>query len=158
MTSQVRLEWSGPCQPAVFDVVVFSLFLEYLPCPQHRWRACHKALRLLRTQGLLLVITPDSKHVGHNAGMMKSWRQTLEDMGYCRYRYTKEPHLHCMAYRKTGTSSSATTRSELEISGLYIPQDINDVVEPQSEQVTRALRNNNENSDIAGMFENLPLE
>lgn len=83
-----------------FDVVVFSLLLEYLPTPGHRWQCCLKASDLLRTDGLLLIVTPDSKHQNRNASMIKSWRVALEHIGFSRTNYTKLAHLHCLVFRK----------------------------------------------------------
>ncbi|KAF2366752.1 Methyltransferase type 11 [Trinorchestia longiramus] len=41
-----------------YDVVVFSLVLDYIPCPEARLRCCRKAHQLLRPGGLLLIVTP----------------------------------------------------------------------------------------------------
>ncbi|XP_014675306.1 PREDICTED: probable methyltransferase BTM2 homolog, partial [Priapulus caudatus] len=85
-----------------FHVVVFSLLLEYLPSPAPRWRCCGTAHALLRDGGLLVVVTPDSKHVNRNAPQMRAWRAAVESLGFRRWRYEKLAHLHCMAFRKTG--------------------------------------------------------
>ena len=45
---------------ASFQVVVFSLLLEYLPASVQRWACCVKAHSLLVPHGLLLIVTPDS--------------------------------------------------------------------------------------------------
>jgi 25S rRNA (adenine2142-N1)-methyltransferase len=47
-----------------FDVVIFSLLLSYMPSPRQRFACCAKARQVLKTNGLLLIITPDSNHVG----------------------------------------------------------------------------------------------
>lgn len=83
-----------------FDVIVFSLLLEYLPTSEQRIQCCEKAVQLLRPEGILLVITPDSKHVGANAKLMKTWRYTLALMGLSRIKYEKLEHITCMAFRK----------------------------------------------------------
>lgn len=108
-----------------FHVVVFSLLLEYLPSPQQRWTCCKKAHRLLMLDGLLLIVSPDSHHQQRNAPMMKSWKMAVESLGFSRWRYVKQEHLHCIAFRKTrcpvddgsdlGEAAAATM--------LYIPQD-----------------------------------
>nr|CAI5825729.1 unnamed protein product [Callosobruchus analis] len=84
-----------------FDIVVFSLYLEYLPSPKQRLGSCVKAYELLKTEGLLVIISPDSNHVGANAKIMKSWRSCLAKVGYSRIKYEKLTHLHCMAFRKS---------------------------------------------------------
>lgn len=84
-----------------FDVVVFSLLLEYLPNSKQRLLCCQKAYDLLRFEGLLVIITPDSKHQGANAKIFKSWRFILADLGFSRVKYVKLTHLHCMAFRKS---------------------------------------------------------
>lgn len=84
-----------------FDVVVFSLLLEYLPSPKQRLECCQRAYEVLKYEGLLMIITPDSKHVGANANLMKSWRFILATFGFYRVKYEKLPHIHCMAFRKS---------------------------------------------------------
>jgi hypothetical protein len=54
-----------------FDAVVFCLLLEYLPLPQLRYRVCYKACRVLKTGGLLIIVTPDSCHQGRNLDQVK---------------------------------------------------------------------------------------
>lgn len=83
-----------------YDVVVFSLLLEYLPVSEQRKLCCKKAFNLLKLEGILIIITPDSKHVGANAKIMKNWRYTLALMGFSRITYEKLPYLHCMTFRK----------------------------------------------------------
>lgn len=83
-----------------FQAVVFCLVLEYLPSCMQRWSFCKKAASLLRPNGLLFIITPDSKHQQRNAAMIASWRKALENIGLLRLRYEKRQHLHCMAFRK----------------------------------------------------------
>lgn len=84
-----------------FDVIVFSLLLEYLPTSDQRIICCEKAYRLLRTEGILIIITPDSKHVGANARLMKTWRYTLALIGFNRVKYEKLQHITCMVFRKS---------------------------------------------------------
>lgn len=84
-----------------FDVIVFSLLLEYLPTSEQRIECCEKAYRLLRTEGILIIITPDSKHVGANARLMKTWRYTLALMGFNRVKYEKLQHITCLVFRKS---------------------------------------------------------
>lgn len=83
-----------------FQAVVFCLVLEYLPSCTQRWSFCRKAALLLKPNGLLFIVTPDSKHQQRNAAMIASWRRALEHIGLLRVRYEKRQHLHCMAFRK----------------------------------------------------------
>ncbi|XP_044750448.1 S-adenosylmethionine sensor upstream of mTORC1 [Coccinella septempunctata] len=111
-----------------FDIVVFSLFLEYIPCPDLRFKCCEKAMELLRPEGLLFIITPDSKHVGANAQLMKSWRFMLAEIGFSRIKYEKLPHIHCMVFRKSIHSEIAQRWSVLHKNNqifdkMFIPQD-----------------------------------
>lgn len=83
-----------------FNVVLFSLLLEYLPSNEQRILCCKKAYQLLKPEGILIIITPDSKHVGANAQLMKAWRYTLAGLGFMRIKYEKLTHLHCIVFRK----------------------------------------------------------
>ena len=84
-----------------FDVVVFCLLLEYLPSPRLRFKACQKAKQLLKTNGLLLIVTPDSsKNQAKNETQMKSWRLALASIGLLRVYIEKQKHLRCMGYVK----------------------------------------------------------
>lgn len=121
-----------------FDAVVFSLFLEYLPCPKQRHECCLKAYKALRQGGILLIITPDSKHVHANAKFMKSWRLALSKLGMMRVSYEKLPHLHCLVYRKCihpevarrWAALQTITSDELftQEGKIFIPQDFQDFV------------------------------
>lgn len=111
-----------------FDIVVFSLLLEYLPSSRQRLVCCEKAYELLKSEGLLIVITPDSNHVGANAKYMKSWRYVLAKMGFSRIKYEKLPHVHCMAFRKAINKAVTCRWAELHkyqqlFEEIYIPQD-----------------------------------
>lgn len=83
-----------------FDVVVFSLLLEYMPSPGQRLECARKAYEVLDNEGILLIITPDSKHVGINAKLRKNWRYTLALLGFNRIRFEKLEHVTCMVFRK----------------------------------------------------------
>lgn len=83
-----------------FDIVVFSLLLEYLPHPSLRYDCCLKAYELLRPGGALLIITPDSKHPSANSQLIKNWRMALAHLGFIKVSYEKTEHLHCMTYTK----------------------------------------------------------
>ncbi|CAD5115624.1 DgyrCDS4579 [Dimorphilus gyrociliatus] len=102
-----------------FDVVVFSLLLEYFPSSEQRHICCEKAYEVLKGDGLLVIITPDSSHQNKNMNMIKSWKLAMENLGFTRWRYEKLQHLHCMAYRKFGKKRVFSDNYKL----LFIPQD-----------------------------------
>ncbi|XP_045463053.1 S-adenosylmethionine sensor upstream of mTORC1 isoform X2 [Harmonia axyridis] len=124
-------EESNDLPHSSFDIVVFSLFLEYIPCPDLRFKCCEKALTLLKPEGLLFIITPDSKHVGANAQLMKSWRFMLAEIGFSRIKYEKLPHIHCLAFRKSLhpkiTERWAVLHKNCQVyKKMFIPQDLLD--------------------------------
>ena len=117
-------------QTESFDVVLFSLLLEYIPTPEQRLSCCRRAYDVLRYEGILIIITPDSKHVGANAKYMKSWQHALADLGFTRIKYEKLQHVHCMAFRKCLHEAVSKRWSDLHAhnkvyDGVYIPQDFN---------------------------------
>lgn len=111
-----------------FDVVVFSLLLEYMPTSAQRLQCCRNAYELLRPEGVLIVITPDSKHVGANARLLKTWRYALALMGFSRVRFEKLQHLSCMAFRRSPRRRVAQRWAQLHREAymsvaMPIPQD-----------------------------------
>lgn len=117
-----------------FDVIVFSLLLEYLPASNQRKVCCANAYDLLKYEGLLLIITPDSKHTGANAKLMKNWQYTLAIMGFSRIKYEKFKHISCMAFRKAIDKIVTKRWAEIHKTSdmtddLFIPQDFNDSTE-----------------------------
>ena len=106
----------------MFHIVVFSLLLSYFPSAVQRWECCRKAHRLLCTNGILLIVTPDSSHQNKNSAMIKSWKTGIESLGFVRWKYQKQTHLHCMAFRKVAPCHSykhGNGSAEM----MYIPQD-----------------------------------
>ena len=97
---------------AAFDVVTFNLLLTYIPTPKLRRLACLQARRCLRLNGLLLIVAPDSRHVGKGVAWMKAWRTSLEHSGFRRCRYEKLENLHCMGYRATMIESPPAEEEE----------------------------------------------
>lgn len=85
---------------STFDIVVFSLFLEYFPLPLQRYKCCQKAYKVLKPGGLLVIVTPDSNHASSNSKLMKNWRISLSNLGFWRIKYEKLTHIHCMVFRK----------------------------------------------------------
>lgn len=113
-----------------FDIIVFSLLLEYLPSSNQRLKCIKNAYELLDNEGLLIIITPDSKHVGANAKLMKNWRYTLAQMGFSRIKFEKMEHLTCMVFRKCIDRSISVRwarihKEEYMNDELNIPQDFN---------------------------------
>lgn len=158
----------GLCSPvqglpqAGFHVVVFSLLLEYFPSPLQRCVCCEKAHKLLALNGLLLIITPDSSHQNRNAPMIRSWRVAIESLGFRRWRYVKQEHLHCMAFRKvvcTTSKGSQFKGGDVGADMMYIPQDFRD---PETEEsvelcsVGSAPRSEEENLLLRENFLELP--
>lgn len=130
----------------LFDVVVFSLLLSYFPSPVQRWLCCSKAHRILRTNGILLIVTPDSSHQNKNSAMIKSWKAGIESLGFVRWKYKKQTHLHCMAFRKVASCHSYN-RGNGSAELLYIPQDFQEEEEKFDESFSY-VRSEGEVSDI----------
>lgn len=109
-----------------FDVVVFCLFLEYLPSPDQRLKACELAWSVLKPGGVLTVVTPDSNHQSANSSLMKSWKIALAQIGFIRFKIEKLKYLYCMAFRKTVHAEKYKTLPEYhcnETPQILIPQD-----------------------------------
>lgn len=83
-----------------FHIVIFSLLLEYLPSSTQRIKCCEKAFQVLRTKGVLIIITPDSSHEMKNSKQIKNWRWTLAKIGFQRIKVEKLRNLTCMTFRK----------------------------------------------------------
>lgn len=147
-----------------FDAVVFSLLLEYLPTSEQRLKCCEKAYDLLRSEGVLIIITPDSKHVGANAKLMKTWRYALGLMGFGRVKYEKLEHISCMVFRKCfdGEVSRRWARMHKESYmdfKIEIPQDSNAHYESESNEeptegeMVEDEGNPSESNDLASKLE-----
>lgn len=128
-----------------FDVVVFSLLLEYLPSSEQRVKCVQNSYEVLDNEGLLVIITPDSKHVGANAKLMKNWRHTISQLGFNRIMFEKMEHVTCMIFRKCIHKSVSERWAKLhkeagmtENLSLNIPQDFNDDMEEQLEERSEA--------------------
>lgn len=111
-----------------YECVVFSLLLEYIPSSELRLQCCQKAYDLLKYEGILVIITPDSQHVGKNAAIMKNWRYTLGMMGFSRIKFEKLPHITCMIFRKASDARvtqrwSALHKEDYMDLTIDIPQD-----------------------------------
>lgn len=140
-----------------FYVVLFSLILEYLPCPHQRLLCCKKAYDLLIPEGVLIVITPDSKNSNCNMDIVKSWRYLFAEMGFRRIKQEKLPYINCMIFRKSLNSEIARRWAKLNerykvYDLLVIPQDFNKQI---VEEFERHLDNFN-SCDNVELFSELP--
>ncbi|XP_015437263.1 PREDICTED: probable methyltransferase BTM2 homolog [Dufourea novaeangliae] len=148
-----------------YNVVVFSLFLEYLPCPKQRYTCCKKAYNLLQYGGILFIISPDSKHVGANARLMKSWRYVLSKLGFMRIKYEKLRHIHCMIFRKSIYKQVAIRWANMQTlpendplyqddTAIYIPQDFRNISSNNKHQEKEETKK----EAMTCMFHELPFE
>lgn len=110
-----------------FDAVIFSLLLEYLPTSEQRIKCCENAYQVLKPQGVLIIVTPDSNHETKNSQLIKNWRWTLAKLGFTRVKVEKLKNLTCMAFRKSLPSIAnhwADTHQEAWMKfKIEIPQD-----------------------------------
>eukprot|EP00092_Neocalanus_flemingeri_P015016 GFUD01016218.1.p1 GENE.GFUD01016218.1~~GFUD01016218.1.p1 ORF type:complete len:321 (-),score=89.20 GFUD01016218.1:7-969(-) len=121
-----------------FQVVIFCLLLEYLPTPHQRWQCVRRAAQLLREDGLLCIVTPDSSHMGRNSQQLKSWRQGLGLLGLSKVSYEKSQHFHGLVYRKPRKLLQHLISKETEkvVGGdrndlFYIPQDFSTTIDEE---------------------------
>nr|XP_045592865.1 S-adenosylmethionine sensor upstream of mTORC1-like [Procambarus clarkii] len=99
-SSEISLNTITVLEGGSYDVVVFCLLLEYIPSPKQRFLCCQKAYDLLKPNGILCIITPDSKHQNANVHLYKLWKITLGFLGFARTKYEKLTHFHGMVFRK----------------------------------------------------------
>ncbi|XP_028397987.1 S-adenosylmethionine sensor upstream of mTORC1-like [Dendronephthya gigantea] len=141
-----------------FDVVVFCLLLSYLPVREQRWTCCLKAHELLKDNGLLIIITPDSSHQNKNMSMIKSWKTAVESIGFLRWKYQKDIHTHCMAFRKKigcSEDNSKTIEGGCPEQMLYIHQELDENFE-LDKNASSKVYDEDECSVVEG-FEVLPF-
>lgn len=147
-----------------FDAVVFSLLLEYLPCPKQRYICCGKAYNVLRSGGILVIASPDSKHVGANAKLMRSWRYALSKLGFMRIKYEKLRHVHCLAFRKCRCKEVAMRWANLQRfpendnkyiseTEIFIPQDFQTHCSHEKQEESDKY----DEHDLANVFSELPF-
>jgi len=150
-----------------FHVVVFSLLLEYLPTSHQRVLCCQSAWRLLAVDGLLVIVTPDSRRQHRNGRVATDWRRDVESIGFARWRYEKLEHVHCMAFRKVVDEGEGRRRivpgSPSSVDALRIPQDRDVVGEDCDEyNVDSTCRNtpvpSGEQSDTEQLIELLAVD
>ena len=89
--------------------------------------------------------------------MMKSWKEAIESLGFKRWKYVKQEHLHCMAFRKV-TYEQSLLVSDVSPDMLYIPQDYNNADEGNDYDYffESPVRTDDENSFISQCYEELP--
>ncbi|XP_058804992.1 S-adenosylmethionine sensor upstream of mTORC1 isoform X2 [Phymastichus coffea] len=154
-------------QKESFDAVIFSLFLEYIPCPKQRFSCCEKAYQLLKSKGILLIVTPDSKHAGANTKIVNtSWKIILAQLGFMRISYEKLQHVHCMAFRKCFYKESALKcinwnkipdDKELFFSSrIFIPQDFQNKKDQNIDYTEKTVKYSID--EIISLFNELPSE
>ncbi|XP_013139599.1 PREDICTED: probable methyltransferase BTM2 homolog [Papilio polytes] len=145
-----------------YDIVTFCFLLEYIPNSELRIEACVRAYNLLKLGGILIINTPDSKHVGANSRLMKCWRYTLACLGFSRIKYEKFKHMHCLVFRKSLHKDIAKRwtllckEPNIEY-GLFIPQDfLSDKEENQTNPDKTSIHVTN-SANITEYFVELPF-
>ncbi|GLH03387.1 S-adenosylmethionine sensor upstream of mTORC1 [Gryllus bimaculatus] len=130
------------------------------------------AYHILKPEGLLFIISPDSKHASANASLMRQWRICLAYLGFTRVVYEKLPHIHCMAFRKNChvvASQQWARRAMSQKNEYFLMENIDNVHEllkiPQddteyliAEVVEQPIRSDEDNSELVDMFEELPQD
>lgn len=147
-----------------FDVVVFSLLLEYLPSPEQRFVCCSKASSLLKKGGILLILTPDSKHASANSKLLKQWRFALATVGFLLLQTEKLKHLRCLLFAKT--SDLTITMKWLSVQkitlppeeAIAIPQDKNQYDNIGNNKKGEQMRDEIDNKFVADSFSCLIAE
>ncbi|OXU29011.1 hypothetical protein TSAR_005139 [Trichomalopsis sarcophagae] len=151
-----------------FDAVIFSLLLEYIPSPEQRFLCCQKAYDLLKNGGVLIIATPDSKHMGANTKVINtSWKVVLAKLGFMRIQYEKLPHIHCLVFRKCFYKVAAMKKidwkkineeDELFSSGkIFIPQDFHTKLNEESPDTSFKKFEHND-QELVSLFGELPCE
>jgi hypothetical protein len=102
-------------------VVVFCLLLSFMPAAEHRWRCCLNAWKLLKPDGLLLIISPMSIQwkPHRDSAALKQWKESIEAIGFIRWQQTRVERNHCMAFRKT----MAPAEVDIASGALHMPCD-----------------------------------
>ncbi|XP_023342826.1 probable methyltransferase BMT2 homolog isoform X2 [Eurytemora carolleeae] len=139
-----------------FHVILFCLLLEYIPSQLARLECCEKASKVLKKNGILIIITPgteqleqspplapisDSSHQNKNSVLIRGWKQVLSQIGFAQVYYEKKQHFHGLVFRKLGEEEMALVRMENSLIPLtreemiqrfQIPQDSNPEVSLES--------------------------
>ena len=143
-----------------YDAVLFSLLLEYLPSPSQRFTSCHKATSLLKKGGLLLILTPDSKHASANSRLVRQWRLALASLGLWMLAAEKLKHLRCFTFVKAHDEriiAEWLAMQKVELcpdEAIVIPQDNNlygEICNTEAE----LNRNHTDNRHLAETFSDM---
>ena len=92
------------------------------------------AHKLLKYNGILIIITPDSHRQHRNAPLIRDWKTALQSIGFEKWRYVKLEHLHCLVFRKNRLKCGSEENEEL-IEMLKVHQDFS------KNEVDQALSN-----------------
>lgn len=152
-----------------FDAVIFSLFLGYLPCPKQRYLCCKNAYDVLKYGGILIIVSPDSKHVGANAKLIKSWRYTLSKLGFMRIKYEKLRHMHCLAFKKCKNKNAAARWADMQCfsennmkyisnTEIFIPQDFGRVYFEEKQEKIECNEIKYDETDLVNIFSEMPFD
>ena len=119
-----------------YDVILFSLLLEYLPSSDQRLKCCEKSYELLKPEGTLIIITPDSNSQHTNSQLMKNWQYVMSVIGFQRMKLEKLANITAMGFRKSLSKKIPTRWARIYKKPymdykLEIPQDRN-VIEDDS--------------------------
>ena len=95
-------------------VVIFSLLLSYLPTPKLRQQCVLNAHRVLRCNGLLIVISTRtqnrrrSRDDDDGGNWIKQWCDGIESIGFHRTHQDVGAHLVGLSFRKTSLTPNVT--------------------------------------------------
>lgn len=146
-----------------YDIVIFCLLLEYLPTSSLRIKCCEKAYQVLRTEGILIIITPDSSSQHRNAQQIKCWKWTLAMLGFRRIKVEKLKNLSCMVFRKSLSKDISVRWAEkykedyMEFK-LAIPQDRNLKDEGSDEEIIEETNDNRYKYEPHVMNSEMPFD
>lgn len=76
------------------------MLLSYIPTKKQRYEACIRAHKLLKLNGLLLIVEVDSRKLEKTVSFIRKWKKGFELMGFKRSHYSKEVNTHRMGFRK----------------------------------------------------------
>lgn len=143
-----------------FDVILFSLLLEYLPSSDQRLKCCEKAYDLLKSEGTLIIITPDSNSQHTNSQLIKNWQYVMSVIGFQRIKLEKLANITAMGFRKSLSKQIPTRWARIYKKPymdykLEIPQDRN-IIEDDSLEETNNLIVDSEDVKTM-MLEELPF-
>lgn len=83
-----------------FDAVIFSLVLSYMPSSKMRFLACIQAHRVLKKDGLLIIVSTRTQGSRH-APWINDWEVAIETIGFQRVHKDIREKLIGLTFRKT---------------------------------------------------------